>query len=323
MKIATVNTRRWHWVLTDAAHQVKTGEILWLLRREKLDILLLSDVHKANSGGLNKSHKTVALEEFVMIVGKMSSMILSPAAQAAWRETERKKQSTLRQPRPRRRTQQQKETERRLVGLLRRLVATRHDGVLFNQCAFPRQAVTRSLLQRATASWALAGALAVRSGFWPSRGRRGGCSRRQSAALTTLGSLMLQETSRTSRRWSGYGLHILQHILQPALHRRALCVRKRLGILRPTENARRRSCSRRSTCPPFSGRSRLCCPCSVQHAPREPWWIHVTLCLTQFPFTKVTLRRTPIFRLDLAGRHRVTGEDPHGARVLLRHHSRT
>ena len=29
-----------------------------------------------------------------------------------------------------------KETERRLVGLLRRLVATRHDGVLFNQCNF-------------------------------------------------------------------------------------------------------------------------------------------------------------------------------------------
>ena len=29
----------------------------------------------------------MALEEFVMIVGKMSSIILSPAAQAAWRET--------------------------------------------------------------------------------------------------------------------------------------------------------------------------------------------------------------------------------------------
>ena len=32
--------------------------------------------------------------------------------------------------------QQQEETERRLVGLPRRLVATRHDGVLFNQCYF-------------------------------------------------------------------------------------------------------------------------------------------------------------------------------------------
>ena len=50
---------------------------------------------------------------------------------------ERKKQSTLRQPRPRRRTkQQQEETERRLVGLSRRLAATKHDGVLFNQCYF-------------------------------------------------------------------------------------------------------------------------------------------------------------------------------------------
>ena len=50
---------------------------------------------------------------------------------------ERKKQSTLRQPRPRRRTkQQQEETERRLVGLSRRLVATRHDGVFFNQSYF-------------------------------------------------------------------------------------------------------------------------------------------------------------------------------------------
>ena len=36
MKIATVNTRGWHWALTDAAHQVKTGEILWLMRREKI-----------------------------------------------------------------------------------------------------------------------------------------------------------------------------------------------------------------------------------------------------------------------------------------------
>ena len=297
MKITTVNTRGWHWALTDAAHHVNTGEILWLMRREKLDVLLLSDVHTASSGRFNTSHTTVALEEFVMIVGKMSSIILSPAAQAAWRETgyerwecketgrmvavalliagsalpradhegcnrrtpsgqirgtvgtarstwlrhcirssqpvlrsyqparctpysrggkncisppaqapeperrgrqamgvdigvgpvsvisnnqrcrdcslvrcksvgdqvatsiesgrpscktaccthqrqrqgqgERKKQSTLRQPRPRRRTkQQQEETERRLVGLSRRLVATRHDGVLFNQCYF-------------------------------------------------------------------------------------------------------------------------------------------------------------------------------------------
>ena len=87
MKIATVNTRGWHWALTDAAHQVKTGEILWLMRREKLDVLLLSDVHTASSERFNTSHTTVALEEFVMIVGKMSSIILSPAAEAAWRET--------------------------------------------------------------------------------------------------------------------------------------------------------------------------------------------------------------------------------------------
>ena len=87
MNIATVNTRGWHWALTDAAQQVKTVEILWLMRREKLDVLLQSDVHKANSGRFNTSHTTVALEEFVMIVGKMSSIILSPAAQAAWRET--------------------------------------------------------------------------------------------------------------------------------------------------------------------------------------------------------------------------------------------
>ena len=53
----------------------------------KLDVLLLSDVHTASSGRFNTSHTTVALEEFVMIVGKMSSIILSPAAQAAWRET--------------------------------------------------------------------------------------------------------------------------------------------------------------------------------------------------------------------------------------------
>ena len=301
MKLATVNTRGWHWVITDAAHQVQTGEILWLMYRGKLDALLLSDVHKANSGGLNMSHKTVALEEFVMIVGKMPSMILSPAAQAAWRETgherwecketgrmvavglliagvrwrfvsvyapdrvkpapepdgrgrqamgvdigvdpvsvisnnqrcrdyslvrcktvsdqvatsiesgrsscktaccthqrqrqgqgERKRQSTLRQPRPRRRTkQQQEETERRLVGLPRRLVATRHDGVLLNQCYFM--------------PFLDGGAK------WRSRGRRGGCSRRQSAALTPIGSLLLQETSRASRGWSVYGLHILQH----------------------------------------------------------------------------------------------------------------
>ena len=126
---------------------------------------------------------------------------------------------------------------------------------------------------------------------------------------------------RTGMTWRRSGT--THSTTSAGLHRRALCVRKRLGILRPTENAGRRSCSRRSTCPPFSWRSRLCCSCSVQHAPREPWWIYVTLCLTQFPSTKVTFCRTPIFRLYLAGRHRVLGEDLHGARVLLRHHSRT
>ena len=89
MKIATANTRGWHWVLTDAAHQVKTGEILWLLRREKLDVLLLSDVHKANWRTQQESQDG-ALEEFVMIVGKMSSMILSPAVQAAWQDGKEK-----------------------------------------------------------------------------------------------------------------------------------------------------------------------------------------------------------------------------------------
>ena len=132
--------------------------------------------------------------------------------------------------------------------------------------AFPRQADTRSLLQRATASRALAGALAVRSGFWPCRRRRGGCSWRQSAALTTLGSLMLQETSPSFPEmvslWPTYPP--THSTTSAGLHRRALCVRKRLGIPRPTEN------TRRSTCPPFSWRSRLCCPCSLQHASREP-----------------------------------------------------
>ena len=52
-----------------------------------MDVLLFSDVHTASSGRFNTSHTTVALEEFVMIVWKMSSIILSPAAQAAWRET--------------------------------------------------------------------------------------------------------------------------------------------------------------------------------------------------------------------------------------------
>ena len=87
MKIATVKTRGWHSALTDAAHLVKTDEILRLMRREKLDIPHLSDVHTANSGRLNTSHTTVSLEEFVMIVGEMSSITLSPAAQSAWRET--------------------------------------------------------------------------------------------------------------------------------------------------------------------------------------------------------------------------------------------
>ena len=50
MRIASVNTRGWHWALTDAVHQVKTGKFLWLMRREKLDILLLSDVHTSDAG---------------------------------------------------------------------------------------------------------------------------------------------------------------------------------------------------------------------------------------------------------------------------------
>ena len=57
MKIATVNARGWHWALTDVMHQVKTDEILWLMRREKLDVLLLSDVETSNSGRFNTIHK--------------------------------------------------------------------------------------------------------------------------------------------------------------------------------------------------------------------------------------------------------------------------
>ena len=86
MKIATVNARGWHWALTDVNHQAKTGEILWLMRKEKLDILLLSDVHTSDTGRFNTSYTTVALEEFVMIVGRTSAILLAPTTQKAWKD---------------------------------------------------------------------------------------------------------------------------------------------------------------------------------------------------------------------------------------------
>ena len=52
------------------------GEILSLMRKEKLDVLLWSDV-----GRFHTSYTTVALEEFVMIVGKTSAILLAPTTQ--------------------------------------------------------------------------------------------------------------------------------------------------------------------------------------------------------------------------------------------------
>ena len=80
MKIVTVNGRGWHWALTDVNHQC-------LMRKEKSDILLLSDVHTSDAGRFNSSYATVVLEEFVMIVGKTLAIVLAPTTQNAWRDT--------------------------------------------------------------------------------------------------------------------------------------------------------------------------------------------------------------------------------------------
>ena len=100
--------------------------------------------------------------------------------------------SNVRQTRPREWTEQEEEEGRRqLVGLpRRRVVKTWHVGEFHNRHQFKPvhiMIVRKNGLQGATASLALAGAMAARSGSWPSRGRRGGCSRRQSVALCSSG----------------------------------------------------------------------------------------------------------------------------------------
>ena len=85
MKVATVNTKGWHWVLTDAMHQVKTGEILWLMRVG----CPCGDVHTSNSGRLITSHtrrnrqeteqsaNEIAApgKEFILSVGEQGKML--------------------------------------------------------------------------------------------------------------------------------------------------------------------------------------------------------------------------------------------------------
>ena len=90
MRIATVNVRGWHWAL-----QAKTGETSWLMSKDKLDILLLSDVHTSDA-----EDSTVTLEEFVMTVGMMSAIVLAPTTQKGWRDNDNDN-DTLSKVRPR------------------------------------------------------------------------------------------------------------------------------------------------------------------------------------------------------------------------------
>ena len=87
LEFATINVQGWNWQKTDDLHRDKAAGVLDSARRGKWDIACLSEMHctwneELQHGGRNS---IVALEEFIIIVGVRSAILLSPAAQQAWR----------------------------------------------------------------------------------------------------------------------------------------------------------------------------------------------------------------------------------------------
>jgi endonuclease/exonuclease/phosphatase family metal-dependent hydrolase len=95
MEVVTVNTQGWSWCRQDDRNLDKAGALVEQAREGNWDVACLSELHNTGRtgggvdgrGALDGRGATVAVEEFVFVMGDRSGIMLSPAAQQAWRAT--------------------------------------------------------------------------------------------------------------------------------------------------------------------------------------------------------------------------------------------
>ena len=147
--------RGWHWALTDVNHQEMIGEILWLVRKENLDILLLNDVHTSDVGRLNSGRRDGGI-----VCSRTFSIQSGTATQSRWASGETTDSSNQGQRERQGKTcskfpkKQRKEND----NVSRTMIKTRHGGELHNRRHFmpvAHQACAKSYLQGPPPSWHL------------------------------------------------------------------------------------------------------------------------------------------------------------------------
>ena len=132
--------------------------------------------------------------------------------------------------------------------------------------------------------------LLARSSLWSSTGPK--CqapwtkktiilvTRRRTSAVSWLWSIPSRTiSSRIGMTWRKSGT-------TPSFTSSGLCLRTTPSCSRKLLWTPRSSCSRRSTCPPSTWRSRLVCLRMLRDAQRASWWTHAALRRAKFPSTK-------------------------------------
>ena len=84
-----LNTQGWNWASTEIRHEEKAHELLCIMRRQHVDALLLADLHHPPVGlNWHIRNVNVAMEEFLLIVGDCTAIMISPRVQLAWQKAE-------------------------------------------------------------------------------------------------------------------------------------------------------------------------------------------------------------------------------------------
>ena len=94
LTVATINVQGWNWHKLDDRNRDKAAGVLAAARSGDWDVACLSDMHctYTDSHMHTGTDVVVALEEYLIVIGDKSAVLLSPAAQQAWREAGCRKQ---------------------------------------------------------------------------------------------------------------------------------------------------------------------------------------------------------------------------------------
>ena len=88
MKVGILNMLGWNWSSRDVRHEEKSHELLHIMRNRRMDIMLLADLHHpAEERRWHSRNVNVGIEEFLLVVGDRTAILLSPRVQIAWQKT--------------------------------------------------------------------------------------------------------------------------------------------------------------------------------------------------------------------------------------------